>query len=145
MKTIDVCIGTDRARNVRVRLSLLVVNDVSGTVEAEHYHSVSLAPDDDVTATMMLIEQHLANPNGGIPGAPWPGIPPEVIAEITAYIGIAHTPERVAKRRAEKAAAALIQAQEQAAAQARAQAVKDAEAARIAALVAAEVAKQKPV
>lgn len=76
-KKIVVCIGTDRAGNVRARLSLMLVDD-EGRAQFEHYHSVSLAPGDDLAETRAAVETHLADSDSqrsGIPFAPWPAIP----------------------------------------------------------------------
>lgn len=98
MKKIDICVGTDRDRNIRVRLSLLFIDDDSGAVMSEHYHSASMRPGDDSQALRSAVEAHLANPNGGIPGAPWPKIPDAEWAEVLAIVNTLHTPERIAKR-----------------------------------------------
>ena len=95
MKKIDICVGTDRARNLRVRLSLLYVDDATGDIVSEHYHSGVLQPGDDPAKLRAAWEAHLANPKGGIPGAPWPKIPDAEWNEVLAMLPIMHTPERV--------------------------------------------------
>ena len=99
MKKIDICVGTDRKRNVRVRLSLLFIDDASGAVIAEKYHSGVLCPGDNPQALRDAWEAHLANPDGGIPGAPWPKIPDAEWNEVLAIVCALHTPERIAKRK----------------------------------------------
>ena len=98
MKKIDICVGTDRNRNIRVRLSLLFIDDASGAVMSEHYHSGTLLPGDNPQALRDAWDAHLANPEGGIPGAPWPKIPDAEWAEVEQIVSILHTPERIAKR-----------------------------------------------
>jgi hypothetical protein len=77
-KKIIVCIGTDRASNVRARLSLLVV-EKGEQVIAEHFHSVNIADGDPLDAVRASVEAHLAMDESscGIPLAPWPAIPDE--------------------------------------------------------------------
>lgn len=99
MKKIDICVGTDRSRNIRVRLSLLFIDDDSGAVMAESYHSGSLRPGDNPQTLRDAWDAHLSNPDGGIPGAPWPKIPDAEWAEVEAIVKTMHTPERIAKRR----------------------------------------------
>lgn len=72
-KKITVCVGTDRASNIRARLSLMLFE--GGRMQMERYHSVSLAPGDDIGAKRSEVEEHLARADGGIPFAPWPKIP----------------------------------------------------------------------
>lgn len=105
MKKIDICVGTDRGRNIRVRLSLMYVDDDTQEIISEHYHSGVLQPGDDPQALRTAWEIHLATPGGGIPGAPWPAIPDEEWAEVLAMIPILHTPSRIAKVAQERAAA----------------------------------------
>ena len=99
MKKIDICVGTDRQRNIRVRLSLLFIDDTNGSVVAEKYHSGTLQPGDNPQALRDAWETHLSNPDGGIPGAPWPKIPDAEWAEVEAVVKTMHTPERIARRR----------------------------------------------
>lgn len=101
MKTIDICIGTDRARNLRVRLSLLYLDDDTGEVVSEHYHSGVIQPGDDPAALRANWEAHLAKPGGGVPGAPWPKIPDAQWNEVLAMIPILHTTARIEKRQRE--------------------------------------------
>ena len=102
MKKIDICIGTDRSRNLRVRLSLLYLDDVTQEVISEHYHSGMLQPGDDPAALRAAWEAHLAQSGGGIPGAPWPKIPDPEWNEVLALLPILHTPERIVKFKAEQ-------------------------------------------
>lgn len=104
MKKIDICVGTDRARNIRVRLSLMIVDDESGDVVSEQFHSGVLQPGDDPQVLRDTWEAHLAM-KGGIPGAPWPKIPDAEWAEVVAIVGVLHTDERKAARRAQVIAA----------------------------------------
>ena len=99
MKKIDICVGTDRERNIRVRLSLLFIDDASGTVIAEKYHSGTLQPGDNPQSLRDAWDAHLSNPDGGIPGAPWPKIPDAEWNEVLAIVNTLHTPERIAVRR----------------------------------------------
>lgn len=101
MKKIDICVGTDRFRNIRVRLSLLFIDDDTGSVIAEHFHSGTLHPGDDPNALRDAWNAHLSNPNGGIPSAPWPAIPNEEWAEVEQIVAILHTPSRIAERAAQ--------------------------------------------
>jgi hypothetical protein len=93
-KKIEVCIGTDRQGGVRARLSLLLVD--GGQVIHEHFHSVTLMPGDDCAVIRANVEAHIAAPNGGVPGAPWPAIPDAEWAKVEAVIPVFHTPDRVA-------------------------------------------------
>lgn len=99
MKKTDVCVGTDRDRNLAVRLSLMIVED--GAVMSEQYHRMNIPPGYSLLDARTLLEAHLAQPYevSGIPGAPWPKIPDAEWAEVEQIAGILHTPERVAKRR----------------------------------------------
>lgn len=94
MKKIDVCVGTDRARNIRVRLSLMVVDDDTGDVLSEQYHSGELHPGDDPAALRASWDNHLSQRGGGIPGAPWPAIPDAEWNEVLAIVRVLHTQQR---------------------------------------------------
>lgn len=94
-KKIECCIGTDRAGNVRARLSLLVVEN--DKVISEQYHSVSIEPGADKTAIKSAIDAHLTDQNSSIPGAPWPTIPDEAWTDVVAHCAIVQKPELVAK------------------------------------------------
>ena len=96
-KKIEICIGTDRTKHLRARLSLLVVED--GRILSEQYHSINIEPGANLAAIRAANEAHLANPNGGIPGAPWPKIPDAEWAEVEQHIAIVHKPEVVAAYR----------------------------------------------
>ena len=98
MKKIDICVGTDRERNLRVRLSLLYLDDETGDIITEHYHSGNLQPGDDPAKLRAHWEAHLARPDGGIPGAPWPTIPDAEWNEVLGIVQLLHTPTRIAKR-----------------------------------------------
>lgn len=93
-KKIEVCIGTDRAKFLRVRLSLMVVDN--GNILSEQYHSISVFPGANLAALRAINEAHLADPNGSIPGAPWPPIPDAEWEEVTAHVGVIHKPSVVA-------------------------------------------------
>ena len=97
MKKIDICVGTDRERNIRVRLSLMIVDDESGDVLSEQFHSGVLAPGDDPASLRAAWNAHLAQ-KGSIPGAPWPAIPDTEWNEVLAVVAALHTPERIEKR-----------------------------------------------
>ncbi len=103
-KKIEIYLGTDRSQVVRVRLSLLIIEDES--VLSETYHTISIPPGANPTSLRAANEAHLAAPNGGIPGAPWPPIPDSEWAKVEGVLGILHTKE-VNKRYAEKQAKAL--------------------------------------
>ncbi len=90
-KKIEICLGTDRSRVVRVRLSLLIVEGEG--VLSEAYHTISIPPDAALTGLRAANEAHLAAPNGGIPGAPWPPIPDAEWAKVEGVIDILHTKE----------------------------------------------------
>lgn len=108
LKKIDFATGTDRGRNLRVRLSLMIVDDTDEEqVFSEQYHSVSIAPDDDVETVLAEVTAHLSKPfsESQMPGAPWPSLTTEQIAEIKALAGVIHTPERKAKSVTKKEAA----------------------------------------
>ena len=102
-KKIELCIGTDRSKFLRARLSLLVVED--GRTLSEQYHSINIEPGGNLAAIRAANEAHLANPDGGIPGAPWPRIPDAEWAEVEQHIAIVHKPEVVSAYRARIAAA----------------------------------------
>lgn len=94
-KKIEVCIGTDRHNCIQVRLSLMIVD--GETVLSEHYHRVNIEPGQDVEEQRKRVEEHIAAPTGGVPGAPWPPIPDEEWQKVTGTITAIHTPERVEK------------------------------------------------
>jgi hypothetical protein len=102
-KKIEVCIGTSRAKDVRARLSLMVVD--ADQVLSEQYHSVAIMPGDDTSVIREIIEKHIGDPNGGVPGAPWPKIPDESWAEVEAHCAIVHKPAVVEAYKAQIAAA----------------------------------------
>ena len=98
-KAIEVCIGTDRAGWIRVRLSLMIVEEQ--TILAEYFHSAMIMPGQDAAAIRFDLESHLALPNvtNGVPGAPWPVIPDKEWAKVTGCVTVLHTPEVVEKYR----------------------------------------------
>jgi hypothetical protein len=96
-KKIAVCIGTDRTKHFIVRLSLMIVDN--GTVLSESFHRIHINPGDDLSLIRARNESHLANPDGGIPGAPWPQIPDSEWAEVEQLVGIVHTAELVSAYR----------------------------------------------
>lgn len=85
-KAIEACIGSARDKSVRVRLSLLLLDN--GKVVFEHFHSINLMPGDDYSAARAVVEQHLAAPDSGIPWAPWPAIPDSEWSKIEAVLSI---------------------------------------------------------
>lgn len=103
-KKIEVCIGTDRAGFVRARLSLIVLDD-NGAEMLERYHSVNLEPGSDLAATRAAVEAHLANPDGGIPGAPWPAIPDDVWDTVEKTCALIQTPAIIEAHQLRRAAA----------------------------------------
>ena len=100
MKKIDLCIGTDRNRNIRVRLSLMFFDPETGKLISEHFHSAVLSPGDSADMLRTALENHLADPEGGIPGAPWPKIPDSGWNEVLQIVKTLHTPERITQRQA---------------------------------------------
>lgn len=106
MKKIDICVSTDRERNLSVHLSLMYVDDDTGDVVSEHCHPGVLHPGDDPAVLRATWNAHLAQPKSvsGIPGAPWPAIPDAEWNEVLAMIPILHTPARVAKVALQRAA-----------------------------------------
>ena len=72
-KKVVICIGTDEAKHVRARLSLLLID--GNEVISRQYHSISIEPGANLAAIRAGNEAHIAKPNGGVPGAPWPAIP----------------------------------------------------------------------
>ena len=102
MKKIDICVGTDRSRNIRVRLSLMYLDDDTQEVISEHYHSGVLQPGDDPAALRASWDGHISKPGGGVPGAPWPAIPDAEWNEVLAVVNALHTPERKAAWAAKK-------------------------------------------
>lgn len=97
-KKIAVSIGTDRFKFLRVRLSLLLV-DESGRVLNEHFHSVALAPGADLEAIRAAIEADLQT-SQSIPAAPWPRIPDDEWNDVVAHVSIIHKPAVVEAYRA---------------------------------------------
>lgn len=103
-KTIECCIGTDRAGFVRARLSLILLND-TGAELLERYHSVNIEPGANLAATRAAVEAHLANPDGGIPGAPWPAIPDDVWNTVEGACALVQTPAVIEAHQLRRAAA----------------------------------------
>jgi len=99
-KKIEICIGTDRSKHVRARLSLLLVDD--GNVINEHYHSISIEPGADLAALRAGNEAHIAKPGGGVPGAPWPAIPDAEWEKVEKCCAVVHTPDVLTKASAEQ-------------------------------------------
>lgn len=97
-KKIVVCIGTDRIGNVRARLSLMVVDGAS--VLSEHYHSINIAPGEDMAALRAVNEANIADADGGVPGAPWGAIPDAEWEKVEQVVSAIQTPEVVAAYRA---------------------------------------------
>lgn len=104
-KKIIVCTGTDRDKNIRVRLSLLIVED--GMIISEQYHSVALTPGDDHNAIRAAIEAHIGDKANNVPGAPWPSIPDDEWLEAKKHCEIVFTPERITIASERKEAAKL--------------------------------------
>jgi len=126
-KRIEICIGTDRSKHVRARLSLLLVDD--GNVIHEHYHSISIEPGADLAALRAGNEAHIAKPGGGVPGAPWPPIPDDEWAKVEKCCTVVHTPDVLFKASAEQdALVAEVQSKRAILAEARALAKSESEA-----------------
>ena len=94
-KKIKISIGTDTNKNIRARLSLLLVEGNNKIFE--HYHSINIVPGENLQLLREENEAHLADPEGGVPGAPWPKIPDSEWDEVKAIVKILHTPEYIAK------------------------------------------------
>jgi len=90
-KKIEVCIGTDRSRHVRARLSLMLVD--GGNVIHEHFHSIAIGPEDNLAALRSINEAHISAPGGGVPGAPWPAIPDDEWEKVVKVCAIIHAPQ----------------------------------------------------
>ena len=103
-KKIEVCIGTDRAGFVRARLSLILL-DENGVELLERYHSVNVEPGANLAAIRTAVETHLANPDGGIPGAPWPAIPDDVWSTVEKTCALIQTPAVIETHQLRRAAA----------------------------------------
>ena len=99
-KRIEICIGTDRSKHVRARLSLLLVDGVN--IVNEHYHSISIEPGADLAALRAGNEAHIAKSDGGVPGAPWPAIPDDEWAKVVKCCTVVHTPDVLIKASAEQ-------------------------------------------
>jgi hypothetical protein len=108
-KRIEVCIGTDRTKHMRARLSLLLVD--GDQVINEHYHSIAIEPGADLAALRAANEAHIGNPTGGVPGAPWPKIPDTEWQEVEQCVGVIQKPEVVSRHKARVAAEAARQAE----------------------------------
>lgn len=107
-KKVEICIGTDRAKCVRVRLSLILLE---GGVELDHFfHSMTIEPGADLELARNALEEHIATPKGGVPGAPWPAIPDAEWERAVQHIAIEHTPEVVADFAAARESLAAKQA-----------------------------------
>lgn len=87
-KKIEVCIGTDRSKGLRIRLSLLFVEN--GETIHEQYHSAMLMPGDNFDEVRKNIESHIGMVGGGVPGAPWPKIPDSEWEKVTTIATIVH-------------------------------------------------------
>lgn len=94
-KQIVVCIGTDEAKHVRARLSLMLVE--GDEVIHRHYHSISIEPGADLAALRAGNEAHIAKPGGGVPGAPWPAIPDDEWEKVEKCCAVVHTPDVLIK------------------------------------------------
>ena len=99
-KRIEICIGTDRAKHVRARLSLLLVDGAN--VINEQYHSISIEPGADLAALRAGNEAHIAKSDGGVPGAPWPAIPDDEWEKVVKCCTVVHTPDVLIKASAEQ-------------------------------------------
>jgi len=90
-KQIVICIGTDEAKHVRARVSLLLMEGAE--VINRQYHSISIGPGDDLAAIRAGNEAHIAKPGGGVPGAPWPAIPDDEWIKVEKCCAVVHTPD----------------------------------------------------
>lgn len=100
-KKIEICIGTDRLKCIRARLSLLLIEN--GKTLIEHYHSINLEPGADLAMLRAVNEAHIGDPNGDIPGAPWPKIPDAEWQEVLDCVGVIQKPEAVLRYKAHQA------------------------------------------
>lgn len=105
-KRIEICFGTDRDKFLRARLSLLVME--GDNVLSEQYHSINIAPGADLAALRAANEAHLADPKGGVPGAPWPKIPDSEWSDLERHVAITHKPEIVIAFKAKREAAEAL-------------------------------------
>jgi len=99
-KQIVICIGTDEAKHVRARVSLLLMEGAE--VINRQYHSISIGPGDDLAAIRAGNEAHIAKPGGGVPGAPWPAIPDDEWIKVEKCCAVVHTPDVLIKASAEQ-------------------------------------------
>jgi len=126
-KRIEICIGTDRSKHVRARLSLLLVDGAN--VINEQYHSISIEPGADLAALRAGNEANIAKPGGGVPGAPWPAIPDDEWEKVVKCCTVVHTPDVLLKASAEQdALVAEVQGKRAVLAEARALAKSESEA-----------------
>ena len=79
---------------IQIRFALDLTED--GNRISRQWHRVSIEPGAALATIRAANETHFANPNGGVPGAPWPAIPDAEWNEVLEYVKIAHTPERIA-------------------------------------------------
>jgi hypothetical protein len=98
-KKIVVCIGTDEAKHVRARLSLLLIED--GNVISRRYHSIECVPGADLAALRADNEADIAAPNSLVPGAPWPSIPDDEWEKVEKCCAVVHTPDVMFRATAE--------------------------------------------
>lgn len=110
-KRIAVCIGTDRAGNVRARLSLMLAD--GDNIISESYHSVSIAPGEDADQIRAAVENHIgmSAEESGVPGSPWPAIPDDEWAKIIGVMNVIQTPDVVLAAVAIRDAAAKANAE----------------------------------
>lgn len=94
-KKIVICIGTDEEKHVRARLSLLLME--GGKIGFRHYHSISIAPGDDLAAIRAGNEANIADPNSGIPLAPWPAISDDEWEKVEKCCAVVHTTDVLIK------------------------------------------------
>lgn len=104
-KQLKICIGTDRVGFLRARLSLMLVDTDSGTVLTEHFHSVNIAPGDDLSVVRALVERDLAA--GWIKKQVWPAITDLQWADVEAHAAIVHKPEVIEAFKAQQRAREL--------------------------------------
>lgn len=108
-KKVVICIGTDEAKYVRARLSLLLVEN--GKVGFRHYHSLAIEPGADLAALRAGADAVISDPINGIPFAPWPSIPDDEWEKVEKCCTVIHTPEVLIKATKEaKAELAKVQA-----------------------------------
>lgn len=88
-------VSVDEFGNVSIRWKKAVMED--GKLYSFEYHRTNVQPGDDVTAQLIAVENHLESMGAARPDLSDRDLPIQIAA-------IAHTPEKIAERRAREAA-----------------------------------------